>query len=596
MSWFDRIEQRESYRPRDPALIELFGGGNKSASGMSVTAERALGIPAFWSGVRLICETLASLPFVLIRASGKSTERAKSHPLYRVLHDEPNEWQTSMEWREMCQAHVLLRGVSYNAIVETKGGNIEQLVPLHPDRVHSRYEALRPGGPKVRYWRYEPQEGEAQIFLPGDLFIIPGMSIFDMFRAVDPIANSRESLGIAMAAEMHGARFFANNAQPGGVVEHPGRLKDDAFKRLKADFDAQRAGVQNAGKTLILEEGMKWSQIGLTNKDAQYLESRKFQVIEIARILRVPPHLIYDLERATFSNIEHQGIEFVKYTMLPWFVRWEQRITKHLLGPEERKSLYAKFIADGLQRGDIKSRYEAYAIARQWGWASANDVRELEDQNPLGSEGDIYLVPMNMVPADQSDKLLEEPAPKEPEPEPADDDEDERTKQLRARLERAHVRLFLDAAQRINRKEVEAAKRAIERSRKQNSMDPLTKFRDEFFADHDEIVSRTLQPAIHCTAEALASAAHFPATPDARALDAMATSLAQSAARRHVTKRRAEVSECLTGTPEGAATALDGLLKRWESSVPESAGAEVEAVGQSVTRTAGLLPASTKAA
>lgn len=591
MSLFDRIEQRESsFHPRDPALAELFGYGNRSSAGVSVTAERSLTIPAFWSGVRLICETLAALPLVLIRAHGKTTERAKSHPLYRVLHEEPNEWQTSMEWREMCQAHILLRGVSYNAITETRGGNIEQLVPLHPDRVTPRFEPLRPGGPNVRYWRYQPLQGDAKIFLRGDLFIVPGMSIFDMLRALDPMKSAQDSLGLAIAAELHGAAHFSNGVQPSGILEHPGKLKDDAHKKLKADFDANRAGAANAGKTLILEEGMKWHQIGLTNKDAQFLESRKFQVVEIARILRVPPHLIYDLERATFSNIEHQGIEFVKYTMLPWFVRWEQRISKHLLGPTERLTIAPKFIAEGLQRGDQQSRYSAYAVGRQWGWLSANDVLELEDRNPIGPEGDTYLSPMNMIPADQAANPQEEP---DDEPEP--DAEEQARTALRSRLERAHVRLFLDAAQRILRKEVESAKRAIAKARAQSSVDPLTKWRDDFFADHGQLVSRTLQPAIHCTAEALASAVLFPATPAARALNDMADSLAGAAARRHVSQRRSEVSECLTGTAEQAATRLESLLIRWESAIPDLAGAEVEAVGASVTH-AGLLPAPPKAA
>lgn len=590
MSLFRRIEQRESYHPRDPALVELFGGGMRSSSGMSVTPKNALAIPAFWSGVRLVCETHAAMPLVLIRLANGKRQRAKSHPLYRVLHEEPNEHQTSMEWREMCQAHILLRGISYNAITFTQGGFVEQLVPLHPDRVTPRYEALVPGGPKQRFWRYDPPDGgPPQLFMPGELFIVPGISIFDMLRSVDPIATSRDSLGLAMAAEQHGAHHFANGVSPSGVLEHPKSLKDDAWKRLKADWDAQRAGVQNAGKTVILEEGMKWHQIGLTNKDAQYIESRKFQVTEIARILRVPPHLIYDLERATFTNIEHQGIEFVKYTMLPWLVRWEQRITKHLLGPDERKTLYPKFIAAALERGDMKSRYEAYAIGRQWGFRSVNQIMDLEDEDQIGAQGDVFLAPTNMTPADQLGKPTEPkqlPASTDPEDDDEDEDEDKRMLQVRQRVVVAQTRVFLDAAQRVLGKEQKAAQRAIAQARAQKTAAPLEKWLESYDADHEALVYRTFLPAVNTLAETIHTL-----TPDAALPDCDA--LARAIARRHVAKQRAEARAALAGSCEERCTALESLAKGWDTRAPELAGGEVESISASVMR---QLPALTPAA
>ncbi|MCB1715100.1 MAG: phage portal protein, partial [Candidatus Competibacteraceae bacterium] len=183
-------------------------------------------------------------------------------------------------------------------------------------------------------------------------------------------------------------------------LTHPGTLTDGPLKRLKAQWQDDYAGASNAGKTLVLEEGMDWKQIGLTNEDAQYLETRKFQRSEIASIYRIPPHLIGDLEKSTFSNIEHQGLEFVKYTMAPWFARWEQAISRDLLTERERDRYFAEFLVDGLLRGDIKSRYDAYSVGRQWGWLSANDVRKLENMNPI-DEGDEYLSPLNMIPASQ---------------------------------------------------------------------------------------------------------------------------------------------------------------------------------------------------
>lgn len=582
MSLFGRLEQRsiQSAHPRDPALAEWFGGGARSHSGVSVTAESSLGLMPVWAAVRLICETLASLPLVLLKSDGNRRERATSHPLYRVLSEQPNAWQTSLEWREMCQAHVLLRGTCYNAITETRGGYPETLLPLHPDRVTPRHEPLRPGGPKVRYYKYSPWDEEPRIFLEHELFIVRGLSLFDMMKAVDPVANGREALGAALAAEEHGARFLANNVQPGGVLEHPGKLKPDAHQRLAEDMEKRRAGLAHAGKTLILEEGMKWHQIGMTNKDAQFLESRKFSVTEIARMFKVPPHMIADLDRATFSNIEHQGIEFVTHTMLPWFVRWEQRIKLSLLGPTERQTLYPKFIAAGLLRGDTKSRYEAYAIARQWGWLSANDIRELEDMNPIGPEGDIYFVPLNMVPADKAKDL---PAPSEVAPEPAaeDDEEDvqdEERRVLRQRITVAHTRLFLDAAQRIMAKEINAAQRATQQARKQQSSAPLEKWlTDAYDADHEALVVRTLLPVFQSGVDSLLALSPELPTPDCEAL-------AVAAARRHVSRQRAEVRKALQGTFEECAMAAETLVKAWESRAAALAGDEAVVLSAAVTR------------
>lgn len=593
MSLFERLEPR-SLALRDPALLEWFGGGARAASGLSVTPEKALGVPAFWSGVRLLCETLAALPLVLMKSVNGKTERARSHPLFRVLHEQPNRWQTSLEWREMCQAHILLRGVSYSAIVATRGGYPEQLIPLHPDRVTPRYEALRPGGEKIRYWRYDPPEGGTKIFLQDELFIVPGISIFDLLQAEDPIRISRDAIGLALAEQSHASHFFANGVAPSGVFQHPQRLKDEAYTRLKQDFAERRAGTANAGKAMILEEGMTWTQIGLTNREAQYIESRKFSVTDIARILRVPPHLIYDLERATFSNIEHQGIEFVKYTMLPWFVRWEQRIALQLLGPTERLTLFPKFIAEGLLRGDLKSRYDAYAVARQWGFASVNSILEKEDENPIGPEGDVYLVPTNMAPADQAGKPTA-PVPPTPVPTPRvqpadkeDDDDDDERSALRQRLQVAHVRLFHDVAQRLMGKEAKSAQRAIAQARAQQSVTPLDKWlADTYDGDHETLVARSFAPVVHATADALRSAMAAPAMDTA-----FGEVHARTIARRYVSRQRAEAREVLTGTPEERAHALEVLMAACESRAFALAGSECEAIGSVIAEVSPLSPPS----
>lgn len=566
MSLFAKLEQRA--HPRDPALAEWWGGGPVSGAGVHVTAKSAIGVMAVWAAIRLIAETLAELPLGLFQVVDNGRRRHSSHPLDAVLHSAPNEWQTSLEWREMMQGHILLRGNAYSRLILTRGGYVEQLLPLHPDRVTPRNEALLPGGPRVRYYYYQPVDGPGEVIWPSEMFHLRGLSD-DGWVGLSPLEVARETLGLAIAAEQHGARFLANNVQPGGVFEIPGRLREEAYTRLKNEIEGRKAGAAHAGKTLILEEGLKWQQIGLTNKDAQFLESRKFQVTEIARMFKVPPHMIADLDRATFTNIEHQAIEFVKYTMLPWLVRWEQRIEKDLLGPTERKSIRAKFNLSGLLRGDTASRYAAYAIGRQWGWLSADDVRELEDQNPLpDGQGRIYLVPMNMKDAGEVD-------------EPSVESDEERAA-LRRRLEVAHVRLFLDAAHRILRKETSAAQRAIAQARSQQSTAPLDRFCDEFYgAEHEQLIVRTMAPVVQTTAESIASLSERPAP---AAIELLAASLSAAAARRHVSKQRAEVRKALVGTWQERATALETLTNSWGERATELAGDEVASISTAVLR------------
>lgn len=597
--------ERRSIHPRDPALVDLFGGA-RSNTGVSVTPMRAMGVMAVQSAVRLISETLGMLPVSIFRdMEPRGRERAKSHPVQRLLTDQPNEFQTAMEFFEMSQAHNLLRGFSCARIVETKGGNIEQLIPLHPDRVTPRYERLQAGGKYVRFFAYQPLEGAQEILLPHEVLYVPGLSD-DGVRPLSPIQLARETVGLALAGEEHGARHLANNVQPGGVLEHPKRMDDDAYDRLKADWDAFHSGVRKAGKTVILEDGMKWNQIGLTNKDAQFIEMRKFQIREIARWFRVPPHKIGDLDQATFSNIEHQGIEFAVDTMLSWLVRWEKRLKMSLLGPTEQKTLFVKFNFNALLRGDTKSRFEAYAIARQWGWLSADDVREFEDMNPLpNKQGEIYLVPMNMTPADQ---LLLPPAPTPvpvpapiPDPNGANSLRHQRVNALRGRLEVAHVRLFLDGVNRALRKETEAGKRAIAKARTQGNMQPVERWVDDFYTDHNQIVERMWEPIMVTTAEALAVAigdALGLEEGDVRALNvtALAQGLAENAGRRHAARQRAEMRN-LVEMPKQTPEAVERLLATWEQRASEIAAGEIELVSAAVQSAiygkAGILPSRT---
>lgn len=374
---------------------------SKSSTGIDVTPDSARRCAAVLACVRVLAETIAHLPFVLYRRTdGTGRTRETNHPLFTLLHDSPNRWQTSFEFREMMMGHVLLRGNAYAQKVFDSRGQIIELVPLNPTKVTPK---MSPTGDVLYEFR---QSKGGTVLIPADeMFHLKGYAS-DGLVGVSPIAEARETVGLSIAAEEFGARTFKNDAQPGGVLEHPGKLGDEAIANLRKSMQDQHGGVHNARKYMILEEGMKWTRVGMSASDTQYIETRKFQLEEIARIFRVPPHLIGHLERATFSNIEHQGLEFVTHTILPWLRRWEQAISSRLMSPAERKVYYSEFLVEGLLRGDITVRYQAYAVGRQWGWLSADDVRRLENMDVLPEgQGEKYLLPLNMIDASKLDDV-----------------------------------------------------------------------------------------------------------------------------------------------------------------------------------------------
>ena len=376
----------------------LFGGTN---SGKAVNERSAMQTTAVYACVRILAEAVASLPLHVYQYNAEGgKERMADHPLYYLLHDEPNPEMTSFVFRETMMAHLLLWGNAYAQVIRDGRGRVLALYPLLP----SKMEVSRaPGGELVYTYRRDFSETRANnesrmITLRHDEVLhIPGLG-FDGLIGYSPIAMAKNAIGMALATEEYGAAFFANGAHPGGVLEHPGVIKDP--QRVKESWNATYQGSGNAQRVAVLEEGMKFSAIGIPPEQAQFLQTRKFQLTEIARIFRVPPHMIGELERASFSNIEQQSLEFVKYTLDPWVVRWEQSLQQSLILPGEKPGLFVRFNLSGLLRGDYQSRMTGYATARQNGWMSANDIRELEDMNHISAEegGDLYLVNGNMLP------------------------------------------------------------------------------------------------------------------------------------------------------------------------------------------------------
>lgn len=384
-------ERRMTVQDLD-AMMDRQVGGYATSSGVEVDDQSALSCMAFYAAVRLLSETIGSLPGHVMRYTEQGKEKAFTHPLYQIIHEQANPEQTAMEWRETAMVHLLMRGNHYSEKQYDQAGRLIALWPIHPDRV--RVERSDPQAP-LRYRISVPGGGEVTL-TPDNMLHLRGLGSNGV-TGYSPIAIARQSLGLAIAAQEYGARLFKNDTRPGGVLEHPFKLGTDTYKRLKTSVEEEHQGVSNAHRMMILEEGMKWHQIGINPDDAQFLESRKFSVTEIARLFNLPPHFLRDLERATFSNIEQQAIEFVVYTLRPWLVRFEQRLKIELLSPQDRVTHFIKFNVDGLLRGDIKARFDAYQVAKQNGWLNADEIRELEDLNPMpAGKGQDYWQPINI--------------------------------------------------------------------------------------------------------------------------------------------------------------------------------------------------------
>ena len=411
--WFRTVILGERREMMSPAMTEFLLGGFQSASGITITEQGALRSAAVYACVRVLAESVASLPLITYQRTTKGKERAINHALYGLLHDTPNSEMTSFEFRETLMGHVLLWGNAYAEIELNNRGDVLGLWPLRPDRM----QVIRNKAGALAY-RYQMPDNSYTVFPQSLIFHLRGLSSNGIV-GYSPIQMARNAIGLSLATEEFGSRFFSNGARPGAVLQHPGQLGDKAYERLKNSWAEQHQGLSNAQRMAILEEGMKIETIGIPPDDAQFLETRTFQLLEIARIFLVPPHKIGELTNATFSNIENQELHFVVNSLRSWLVRWEQAVTRDLIGPLERRTVFVEFLVDGMLRGDQPSRYTAYSVGRQWGWLSVNDVRRLENMNEIGPEGDIYLEPLNMKEAGApdpetpaNDTPAEEPAPK----------------------------------------------------------------------------------------------------------------------------------------------------------------------------------------
>lgn len=468
MNWLRRLASRLSSEQRSYPpnwLARLFDEWATTNSGENVTAETALKFSAFYSAVDLISRAMGQLPLVLMRNLGHDgQERAYNHPTYELLHTRPNPEQTAFTWRQTMQSWVLRYGNAYAEVERNGTGRPSALWPIPSNEMElSRNSAdelvytQRHGGIITGTWSADE--------------IVHIRTLGDGLTGKSPVRLFAEGVGLALAAEHAGAAFFRNGMRASGVMEHPGVLSDNAAKHLLESKTSTNSGADNFGKLLLFEEGMKWNQLTIPPDDAQFLETRVYQVRDVARIFHVPLHKLGDLERATFSNIEEQNIEWVIDCLGPWVVNWEQELSYKLLLPGERAKYNAQFVLEGLLRGNSQARAQFYTSMFNIGVFSINEIRKLENQNPIGDEGDVHYVPLNMTTA----KLAAEGPPPKPDTQAAPTAPDEPDMPMMDKqMATAHRELLLDTAGRLVRMEANAARKALRRpERFRSTLDDL---------------------------------------------------------------------------------------------------------------------------
>ena len=478
-----------------------FFRGAGTATGKNVTPETSLTIAAVYACVRVISEAVASLPLIVYeRQDNGGKRRAYESPLYTLLHDSPNEVMTSFEYRETIQAHLLLYGNALSEIDYNGRGGINQIWPLDPSKVHQ----VKRNGNQL-FYHYERPNHKLEWISGDKVWHLRGLGSNGIW-GYSPIQLMRQSLGISLATDEFAGRFFGNGANMSGILKHPGVLSDEAFDRVQSSWASSYGGVSNAHKTAILEEGMGYERVSIPPEDAQFLQTRQFQVTEVARIYNVPPHKIQDLTRSTNNNIEQQSLDFVINTIRPWLVRWEQSIQQNLMLSGQRGRYFAEFLVDGLLRGDAKTRHETYAIGRQNGYYSANDVLEMENRNPIDG-GDVYLVPLNMVPAGQIGQT-------QPTQEPAQADRAQiapetvetrakRSAASRTRLVSEFVPVFTEIMQRSVRREVTDVKRQAKKTIGKDDLAAFLLWLPDYYEQHTKYMDDSLAPIFNAYAGAI---------------------------------------------------------------------------------------------
>ncbi|RJX20812.1 MAG: phage portal protein [Ammonifex sp.] len=433
-----------------------------TASGMQVSADGALKISTAWACGRLIAETVAMLPRIIYeRMDDDAKERATGHPLYSLLHDQPNRKQTAFEFVDMLQMHALFRGNGYAKIIPGVRGPVDKLIPIYPERVTVEEvdeETLR--------YQVVEKDGSTRTYNDDEIFHLRGLSL-DGVEGVSVVRYARESFGLTLAAERFGAKLFANFSRPGGFLKHPKNLSKDAQTRLLEQTE-RLTGGENVHRMGLLEEGMEWQQVSLAPEDAQFLQTREFQAEDVCRWFRIPPHMVGLTSKTTSwgTGIGELSQGYVTYVLMPWLVRWQQLISKDLIVASGK--YFVEFLTEALLRGDIEKRYNAYSVGRQWGWLATNEIRRAENMNPIEGGEDDYMRPLNMQVGSTAGTG---------------------GGQGGAEAGTHYERLLQESAGRVARKELAALSRV---NRRDGGAEGWERGVEEFFAGHAEFVAETM--------------------------------------------------------------------------------------------------------
>ena len=455
-------------------VIDWLTGGIETPSGVQVDADTALHYGPFFAGIRLISEDVGNLPFpVYRRLDPRGKERARDHRLHAILNDQPNPVMSAQAFREILTGHAITWGHGNAEIVRNGRGDVEALWPLRPDRMK-----VKLAGQKKRtlVYRYEDHDaGIVQSFLPDEILSIHGFG-FDGVKGYSAVEMARKAIGLGIAAEDYGAGFFGNSARPSGVLTHPGIVSDKGKENMRKSWERLHRGPSNAQRIAILEEGVTWQQIGIPPGDAQFLDTRRFEVVDMARWLRIPPHKLGELGRATWNNIESEQIDYVSSALRTWLTRWESAVKLRLFTGIERERFFAEHLIEGMLRGDMKTRFDGYRVGREIGVYNADDIAEMENRNPLpDGRGQVYMVPLNWVPA------------------PTPDDADSpfrqvvrarRSAESRRRIARSFRPLLADADQRVAKLERHEVSKLVKQhfgDRRRNSLSSFTADVDELY-------------------------------------------------------------------------------------------------------------------
>lgn len=562
----------------DPALARALGLVPNVSSGIAVTDRSALESVEFFAGVRNISEDLATLPLIVYkRLDDRRRERDPEHPLYPILHDQPNEEQDAVQFIEMLQAWLMIRRNAYAEIRRTNGGRVLELWPWPPNQVSVR----RIKETRELVYTVNLPSGEVDPVTKLSYSVLPKYKVFHLKAfALDGIIGESsigmhaEAIGLGLALDRYGAEFFGNDATPGGTYEVPGTLTDIAYERMRKELEEPSQGLGKRHRIKLLEQGTKFAQITVPNDKAQFLESKRYSTEQMGRLNRIAPHKIGDLSRSTFSNIEHQGIDYVVSSIRVPAVRWERAIQTQLMPKSDQKTHYAEFLLDALLRADAKSRAEALAVERQNGIINADEWRAFNNQNEIeDGSGKVYLVNGNMMPVLQAG--VPRPVPPARGLPPHADEFD---------AARVFAPLFMAAAETCLGKEAAAVGLEAERALKAKGVAGFQARIADFYARHETTVVRAFAPIASAVGEALRG----PTGPD---LGEWAENYARSVA---VARQKAALDELVPVlAASGSAERLKEMVQRWAKDEPakmaaREAGAMVESLKRYLARQPGL--------